>query len=584
MILIIQKLLSRCNIKITNNEKNQEIAYFSMEIALESSVPIYSGGLGILAGDALRSAADMGIPIVAITLTYDAGYFYQQISPDGSQIEKEMEWNFSDDFEKIDQQVSLELQDKLLKVEAWKYEILGRNGHKVPIILLDTDLDKNEPWQRKLTHMLYDANPFQRIAQEMVLGICGYKMLEKLGYNRIKTYHLNEGHAAFLIFELLKKYNSLDEAKKHCVFTTHTPVRAGLEEFDYNLVRDVFRERLPEKIQDFAGKNVLNMTILALNGSRFVNAVSKKHTEVSTKMFPDYRINTITNGVHAGYWMSSYMRNFLNEELGREWHHNLNLFNQAINLDNYELWRTHTKAKRNLIKYEKANSWILFDEKLLTIGFSRRMAEYKRPLLIFTDVERLAKIIKGRAQLVFAGKAHPADSHSKSYIKKIFEYSDYLWHSYGIGLVFLENYGIALAKLLVSGVDVWLNNPRRYLEASGTSGMKAAINGVLNFSTLDGWWIEGYHLSNKKAGWAIGPEPSDPKSNINDDRLDAEDLYHKLENEIIPLYYQNKTEWQQRMKYAIKLGAYFNTNRMMEEYALNSYKLVKQPLWKSSIS
>ncbi|MFX1281729.1 MAG: alpha-glucan family phosphorylase, partial [Promethearchaeota archaeon] len=444
-------------------------------------------------------------------------------------------------------------------------------------------LVQNEPWQRKLTHMLYDANPFQRIAQEMILGICGYRMLEKLGYNNINTYHLNEGHAAFLIFELLNKYKNLEEVKKHCVFTTHTPVRAGLEEFDYNLVYDVFRNRLPHQIHDFAGKNALNMTILALNASGYVNAVSKKHTEVSNKMFPNYKINHITNGIHLGYWLSPFIRDFLNNELTRDWHHNFKLFDKALDLDNYELWRAHNKAKKRLIEYENSHSWVLFDKNLLTIGFGRRIAEYKRPMLIFTDLERLAKIIKNKAQLIYAGKAHPADMQSKSFIKKIYDYSNYLWNSYNIGLVFLENYEIALAKLLVSGVDLWLNNPRRYLEASGTSGMKAAVNGVLNFSTLDGWWIEGYYMSDKKAGWAIGPEPSDPKAEELDDNSDAEDLYIKLENEIIPLFYQNKNEWQERMKFAIKLGAYFNTNRMMQEYALESYKLVKQSLWKSTI-
>ncbi|MFW9988981.1 MAG: alpha-glucan family phosphorylase [Candidatus Odinarchaeota archaeon] len=559
------------------------MAYFSMEIALENGFPIYSGGLGILAGDALRSAADMGLPMIAVTLTYDAGYFYQQIGSNGEQIEKEMEWDFSNDFEKIDQQVILELQDKLIKVEAWKYEIIGRNGYKIPVILLDTDLNENEPWQRNLTHMLYDANPFQRIAQEMILGICGYRMLEKLGYDNIKTYHLNEGHAAFLIFELLNKYKNLEEVKRHCVFTTHTPVRAGLEEFDYNLVNDVFRNRLLDQIQKFGGENKLNMTILALNASGYINAVSKKHTEISRKMFPNYEINHITNGIHVGYWLSPYMRDFLNEELTRDWHHNLNLFENALNLDSYELWRVHNKAKRRLIEYENSHSWILFDKNLLTIGFSRRIAEYKRPLLIFNDLERLAKIIKKKAQLIFAGKAHPVDLQSKDYIRKIHEYSDYLWNSYGIGLIFLENYEISLAKLLISGVDLWLNNPRRYLEASGTSGMKASINGVLNFSTLDGWWIEGYFMSDKKAGWAIGPEPSDPKAQLVDDSIDAEDMYNKLENEIIPLFYHSRNEWQERMKYAIRLGSFFNTNRMMEEYALKSYNLVKQPIWKSKI-
>lgn len=564
-------------------EKNQKIAYFSMEIALESSIPIYSGGLGVLAGDTLRSAADLGIPLVGVTLTYNSGYFYQQISPDGTQFEKDMEWDFDIDFTKLKEKVKLELQDKTLNVEAWQYNILGRTGHMIPVILLDTDLPENEPWQRNLTHILYDKDRFQRIAQEMILGICGYRMLKKLGYDEINTYHLNEGHAAFLIFELLNKYKNIEEAKKHCVFTTHTPVRAGLEEFIYDLAYDVFRNRLPEDIKKFGGKDNLNMTILALNGSRFVNAVSKKHAKTSRKMFPGYNIDYITNGIHLGYWLSNYMRDFLNHELGRDWHHDLSILERTFELDDYELWRTHLKAKKDLINYERSHSWILFDKNLLTIGFARRMAEYKRPLLIFTDIERLAKIIKNKVQLIFAGKAHPADVQSKSYIKRINDFSDYLWNSYKISAVFLENYEIELAKLLVSGVDLWLNNPRRYYEASGTSGMKAAINGVLNFSVLDGWWIEGYYLSDKMAGWSIGPEPNDPIAENLDDHYDSEDFYQKLENQIIPIFQNNQKEWQKRMKYAIKLGAYFNTNRMIEEYADKAYLLERQPLWKSKI-
>ncbi|MFX1274758.1 MAG: alpha-glucan family phosphorylase [Promethearchaeota archaeon] len=560
---------------------NQKIAYFSMEIALESGLPIYSGGLGILAGDTLRSAADLQIPMVGVTLTYNAGYFYQMITPSGEQFERDMEWAFKTEFIKLKEKIVFELQDKTLNVEAWKYNILGRTGHIVPVILLDTDIPDNEPWQRKLTHVLYDANRFQRIVQEMILGICGYRMLDKLGYNHIETYHLNEGHAAFLIFELLKKYETLDEVKKHCVFSTHTPVRAGLEEFNYDLVNDVFRNRIPKNIKEFAGKNDLNMTILALNGSRYVNAVSKKHSEVSKKMFPRHTINSITNGIHVGYWLSKYMRQFLNDELGRNWHHDLSILQRALELDNYELWRVHLKAKHDLLNYERSHSWVLFDNNLLTIGFARRMAEYKRPLLLFTDLERLAKIVKNKVQFIFAGKAHPADVQSKSFIKAINDNSDYLWNSYEIGLVFLENYDIELAKLLTSGVDVWLNTPRRYMEASGTSGMKAAINGVLNFSVLDGWWIEGYTMSDKMAGWAIGPPSSDPNAEILKDSSDAEDIYQILENQIIPTYYDNKNEWQEKMKHSIKLGSYFNTNRMIEEYADKAYLLERQPLWKT---
>ncbi|MFX1297925.1 MAG: alpha-glucan family phosphorylase, partial [Promethearchaeota archaeon] len=527
--------------------KNQEIAYFSMEIALESDVPIYSGGLGILAGDTLRSAADLELPLVAVTLTYNAGYFYQMLSPDGSQVERDIEWVFSNDFQKINQQVDLELQDKKISVEAWQYNIIGRNGHVIPIILLDTDLPKNESWQRRLTHVLYDANPFQRLVQEMILGICGIKMLQKLGYNNLNIFHINEGHAAFLIFELLKKYQTIDKVRKHCVFTTHTPVKAGLQEFDYNLVTDAFRNRLPGEIRELAGENNLNMTILALNSSRYTNAVSKKHAETSREMFPNYEIDSITNGIHLRFWLSKYMEQLFNENFGRAWHYNFRILNRAHELDEHEIWRYHLKAKNDLIDYESSHSWILLDKKLLTIGFARRMAEYKRPLLLFTNLERLAKIAQNNVQFIFAGKAHPADSSAKSYIKKINDFSDYLWNSYQIGVVFLENYEINLTKLLVSGVDVWLNTPRRYMEASGTSGMKAAINGVLNFSVLDGWWIEGYQMSNKMGGWKIGPEPHTIDIREMNDSSDATDLYNTLEQKIIPLFKKNRNKWQERM-------------------------------------
>ncbi len=568
--------------KEPNSEfKNKQIAYFSMEIALESDVPIYSGGLGILAGDALRSAADLELPLIAVTLTYNAGYFYQKIAPDGFQVERDIEWNFSNDFQKINQQIELEIQDKKISVEAWKYNVIGRNGYVIPVILLDTDLPNNEPWQRNLTHVLYDANPFQRLVQEMILGICGIRMLQKLGYNEINTFHMNEGHAAFLIFELLKKYQTIEEVKKYCVFTTHTPVKAGLQEFDYNLVNDVFRDRLPENIKNLAGKNNLNMTLLALNSSRYTNAVSKKHTETSREMFPNYDIDSITNGIHLRFWLSKYMERLFNENFGRKWHYDLRILNRAHELDEHEIWRYHLKAKNDLIDYASSNSWILLDKKLLTIGFARRIAEYKRPLLLFTDLERLAKIAKKNVQFIFAGKAHPADNQAKSFIKKINEISDYLWNSYQICVLFLENYELNLAKMLISGVDVWLNTPRRYMEASGTSGMKAAINGILNFSVLDGWWIEGYQMSNKMGGWAIGPEPNVIDIKEINDPTDATDLYDKLEREILPLFKNNRKLWQERMKSAIKLGAYFNTNRMMEEYAKKSYKLIKQPSWKS---
>ncbi|MHA1698972.1 MAG: alpha-glucan family phosphorylase [Promethearchaeota archaeon] len=569
--------------EIVHFEKDAKVAYFSMEIALEGDVPTYSGGLGVLAGDMIRSAADLSLPMVGITLTYTSGYFYQLIAPDGRQVERDIRWDFSVDFQKIKEKVQIELQDKNLTIGAWLYNVIGRTGHTVPVFLLETDLPENEPWMRNLTHVLYDASPFQRIVQEMILGIGGVRLLDELGFNEITTYHMNEGHSAFLTFELLSRFDGdLEKVKKHCVFTTHTPVRAGHDKFDHNLVRDVFRERLPPNGLELGGKDVFNMTELALNCSRYVNAVAKKHMEISKKMFPEYEIDSITNGIHMSRWLSPYMHTLFDNELGPAWHHDHRSLEKALELNNREVWRAHEKGKFDLLDYEKSHSWVLLDEKLLTVGFARRMAEYKRPLLLFSDLERLAKIASGKAQFIFAGKAHPADNQAKSFIKSINDFSDYLWNSYKVRVVFLENYDMDLAKLLVSGVDVWLNNPRRYREASGTSGMKAALNGVLNLSVLDGWWIEGYKMD-PMAGWAIGPGPDEPDADKKPDSDDAEDLYRLLEDEVIPIYRKNRNEWMERMKHAIKLVSYFNTHRMAEEYAKKAYQLERQPLWRSRI-
>nr|MDO8109378.1 alpha-glucan family phosphorylase [Candidatus Sigynarchaeota archaeon] len=563
-----------------NNQKSAKVAYFSMEIALEGDVPTYSGGLGVLAGDTIRSAADLQLPLVGITLTYNAGYFYQMIAPDGRQVERDIRWDFSSDFEKVDVKIKLDLQDKSLTVGAWRYDAIGRSGHVVPVYLLDTDLPENEPWQRNLTRVLYDASPFQRIVQEMILGICGVRMLKKLGYNEINTFHMNEGHAAFLIFELFDQYKKMEEVKKRCVFTTHTPVRAGHDQFEYSLVQDVFRDRLPANARDLAGKDLCNMTQLALNGSRYANAVAEKHGEISRRMFPEYDIDHITNGIHMSFWLSPYMHSLFDNELGTAWHHDYHSLEGALDLNSTEVWRAHQKSKYDLLDYEKSHSWVLLDEKMLTIGYARRITEYKRPLLLFSDLERFAKISAGKAQFIFAGKCHPADNQAKSFIKNINDFSDYLWNSYKVRVVFLGNYDMDLSKLMVSGVDVWLNNPRRYREASGTSGMKAALNGVLNFSVLDGWWIEGYKMD-PKAGWAIGPGTDDPDAEKKDDASDADDLYTKLQDEIIPIYRKNLDDWRERMKHAIRLVSFFNTHRMVEQYAEKAYKLQKQPLWKS---
>ena len=554
------------------------VAYFSMEIALETDIPTYSGGLGVLAGDTLRSAADLEVPMVAITLCYDKGYFYQMITPDGYQVEHPIQWKFSKQFKKLDKIIELPVEDKVFKVGAWQYKVVGKTGHEIPVLLLDTEIEGNEPWQQSFTHILYDATPFQRVVQELILGIGGVKMLEALGYENVETYHMNEGHAAFLIFELLKRYNDdLEKVKQHCIFTTHTPVPAGHDKWPYDLVRNVFRERLPANIHELAGTEMCNMSYLALNGSRYCNGVAQKHGEVSKKMFPGHDIDAITNGIHLRYWVNPHLKAIFDKKFPN-WDMNYNLLQKANDFGNDEIWNAHMAAKRDLIDYQNSHSWVLLEQKKLTIGFARRMTEYKRPALLFDDIERLAKICSNRVQFIFAGKSHPKDNVGKGILKRINSMSDYLWDSYDIGMAFLSNYDMRLAQLMVSGCDMWLNNPRRYLEASGTSGMKATLNGVLNFSVLDGWWIEGYQ-KDPMAGWAIGPGPNDPKATEYPDSHDMNDLYSKLEKEIIPLFYNSKEGWIQRMKHAIKLGAYFNTHRMVEEYADRAYNLKWQPRW-----
>ncbi|MHA1820534.1 MAG: alpha-glucan family phosphorylase [Promethearchaeota archaeon] len=568
----------RKNLFNYDDKRDAKVAYFSMEIGLDSDIPTYSGGLGVLAGDTIRSAADLEIPMVAVTLCYDKGYFYQIISPDGFQTEHEVRWEFSTAFEQVPEIIELPIQGRNVKVGAWKYEVIGKTGWVIPVYLLDTEIEGNEQWQKNFTHVLYDATPFQRIVQEIILGVGGVMFLEKLGYN-IKTYHMNEGHSAFLSLYLYRKFNNnRDEVRKRTVFTTHTPVPAGHDKFDYNLVYDTLRDLVPPNIKEMAGPDLLNMTKLGIYFSRYINGVSKKHGEVTRKMFPGVEIDSITNGVHSYFWTNQHLRKLFDEFEDEGVKFRAPWYEKVWAIDPDDLWRAHLKAKRDLLDYQKSHSYVLFDDDILTIGFARRLTGYKRPTLIFNDVERLAKIVKNKVQFVFAGKAHPRDEEGKNFIKQIHDTADYLWNSYRIKVCFLAHYDIDLAKLLVSGCDVWLNNPRRYREASGTSGMKAAHNGVLNLSILDGWWIEGYKMD-PKAGWAIGKAPGEPGCEENDDREEASNIYNLLENEVIPLYYTNLPEWEDRMKHAISLSSYFNTDRMVKEYAVKSWGLKEQRRW-----
>ncbi|MBN2152292.1 MAG: alpha-glucan family phosphorylase, partial [Candidatus Lokiarchaeota archaeon] len=391
-------------------------------------------------------------------------------------------------------------------------------------------------------------------------------------------YHMNEGHSAFLMIELLKRYKTIDALKQHCVFTTHTPVEAGHERFDRDVIDNVFRGRIPAEIEAMASKAQFNMTLLALNGSRYTNGVSQKHGLVSAKMFPGHDVGAITNGIHVNTWVSPHMETVFDDLLGIKWRFDPSVLENILKVNTYHIRQAHEKAKHELFDYERSHSSVHLKDHMLTIGYARRITEYKRPLLLFTDLERLAKLARGKVQFLFAGKSHPADSNAKVMIRRIQELSDQLWNSYGVRSAFLENYDWDLAKMMVSGCDVWMNNPRRYNEASGTSGMKAALNGVLNCSVLDGWWIEGYKMD-PLAGWAIGPGTDDPKAESLPDSSDADALYRLLEDEIVPLWLKNGPEWLNRMVHAIRLASFFNTNRMMEEYADKAYQLTRGNLW-----
>ena len=557
------------------------VAYISMEIALESNIPTYSGGLGVLSGDTIRSAADLEIPMVAVCLCYSSGYFYQLFNETGEQKEKEIEWNFYFEFEKVEKPIEMKIEDKDIKISAWLYKVIGQSGHILPVYLLTTDIDGNEEWMKNMTGSLYDSTSrWNRIVQEMILGIGGVRLLNSLGYKNIETYHLNEGHGSFSTLELWKMLGSIDKVKEKVAFTTHTPVAAGHDRFNQDLVNKVFLDRFPEDIRKLVYENgELNMTLLGLNLSRYCNGVAKKHGDISRKMFPGYEIDHITNGVHLPYWVSKPIRKIFDKRWP-DWRSNPAVLQDAIEIEDLELFDAHMENKFNLISYQKGHSWNLLDEELITIGFARRFATYKRAILPFHDIDRLGKIAKGQFQFIFAGKAHPKDTMGKDYIKKIFEAGEYLYQNYGVKVVLMENYNMDLSHMLVSGVDVWLNTPNRYREASGTSGMKAALNGVLNLSVQDGWWLEAMKIQ-PHGGWGIGPDDSNPDdpgvSNSWD--IDAEALYNILENELIPTY-QNHDHWLYMMKCAIALAAFFNTHRMVEEYAEKAYKLKRQKPWR----
>ena len=581
------------------------VAYFSMEIALENAMPTYSGGLGVLAGDTIRAAADLRLPMVAVSLLYRKGYFSQRLAEDGTQTEEPVEWRIEDFLAEEDARVTVPLENRRIELRAWRYAVRGVRGFEVPVYFLDADLPVNAECDRNLTGSLYGGDAYYRLCQEVLLGIGGVRMLRALGYSDLTRYHMNEGHAALLSLELLGEEaekagrtsirgEDIIKVRSKCVFTTHTPVPAGHDRFPMEYLTRVFPDqngffdlkdsssadlmkRVLQAERDFpdlqeaarAGAS-LNMTYLALSLSTFVNGVAKLHGETSRKMFPQVPIEAITNGVHAGTWASPAFQELFDRCIP-SWREDNYSLRCALGLPPEEVWASHLLAKHELFETVRRKTGLALDPEAFTIGFARRATGYKRADLILSDLDRLRQIAKnaGKFQIVFAGKAHPHDEGGKEIIRRIYQAKKALRKA--VPIVFLDNYNMEVGGQITAGVDLWLNTPQYPLEASGTSGMKAALNGVPSLSILDGWWVEG-HIEGI-TGWSIG-EPRLPGSTPTDadNASESQSLYAKLENIILPMFYKDRARYLSVMQHAISInGSFFNTQRMVQQYVTDAY-------------
>ncbi len=539
------------------------VAYFSMEIGLSAEIPTYAGGLGMLAADLMLSAADLDVSAACVTMRWQHGYMHQDIRDDGSQDYSEVNWKPKDHMRLLPNKVTIVLEGRTVTIGAWVLSLMHKK-HEVPVIFLDTDLPENTFDDRKITGHLYGGDGSMRLKQEAVLGIGGVRMLRSLKHNEIGTYHMNEGHAAFLTLELLRERDFKDDAvKPSCAFTTHTPVAAGHDAFDYDLAWKILGDNLPWHIKKIAGEDRLSMTQLALSMSKKSFGVSKVHGLVSRRMFPGQEIDFITNGVHLARWASKEMQALYDKHIPHWREKPEELTKHCRELPDDELRAAHLAAKKRLIAEANKHAPVPFDTDTLTIAGARRVVSYKRPELLYTNLERLKEVCGGKVQIIHAGNAHPADTFGQEVIQRMIERSRSLKDS--VKIVYLPNYNPDLAKMMVSGADVWLNTPTRLHEASGTSGMKACINGTINLSTLDGWWIEAFAMD-PESGWRIGPLSS--ALDADDTRVaDAEDFYTQLQYEVIPEYaFPDGVRWTRRMKRSIGLAGFFNTHRCIREY------------------
>jgi starch phosphorylase len=587
------------------NSVKRIVAYFSMEIALENDMPSYSGGLGVLAGDTIRAAADLRLPMVAVSLLYRKGYFTQRLAEDGTQTEEPVEWAVEKFLEEEPARTSVTLEDRRVELRSWRYAVKGVRGFEVPVYFLDADLDSNAAVDRNLTGTLYGGDSYYRLCQEVLLGIGGVRMLRALGYNELTRYHMNEGHAALLALQLLREEaekegrasirgEDIEKVRSKCVFTTHTPVPAGHDRFPMEFLTRAFPnqkefldlkdtssadlmkrvlqagQNFPDLQEAARGGASLNMTQLALGLSTYVNGVAKQHGETSRQMFPEVPIEAITNGVHAGTWTSPAFQQLFDRYIPN-WREDNYSLRGALGLPAEEVWSSHLIAKHELFEAVQKKTGLNFDPEVFTIGFARRATGYKRADLILADLNRLRQIAKnaGLFQIIYAGKAHPNDGGGKDIIRHIFQAKKALRKT--VPVVFLDEYNLNLGGKITSGVDLWLNTPQFPLEASGTSGMKSALNGVPSLSILDGWWVEG-HIEGV-TGWSIGESRRAAGGGApTDNAAEAESLYSKLEDVILPMYYNERSKFLGVMQHAIAInGSFFNTQRMVQQYITDAY-------------
>ena len=557
------------------------VAYFSMEVAVDPAMPTYAGGLGVLAGDVVHAAADLGLPFVAVTLLHRKGYFRQRLDGAGRQREEPVDWTVEQYVQPREPRVSVSINGRSVGIRAWERRVTGAGGASVSVYFLDTDLPENASEDRTLSHFLYGGDSSYRLAQEIVLGMGGVRMLRALGHEQINRFHLNEGHSALLVMELLAERlrasgrsvvdsEDVESVRRLCVFTTHTPVPAAHDQFPLDLAERVLGAAPMDAVKHLCCySGALNLTYVALNFSHYVNGVALRHGEVSRRMFDGHIIDAITNGVHAERWTSEPFQTLFDRHIPGWRHDNFSL-RYAVSIPRHEIWEAHVAAKARLLEHVNRTQSPPLDFAVLTLGFARRASAYKRADLLVTNLERLRAITTraGRLQVVYAGKAHPRDEEGKRVIERVFQARQALGND--IAIAYLEDYNMAIAGLITAGADVWLNTPHPPLEASGTSGMKAALNGVPSLSVLDGWWIEG-HVEGV-TGWAVGDDGHGAAEQPHEDAVHASSLYDKLEGKVLPLFYSNRDGFMDVMRSTIALnGSFFTAQRMLEEYLIKAY-------------